>query len=360
MELLPVGISFLVCTYNSASRISETLGCLAQQKGINDIAWEVILVANACTDDTVQIAKACWERLSTPAPLRTFAEPRPGKNFAVEVAFSQARYRYACIVDDDNWLAPDYLQTGYETLVANPQIGILGGQNTGAFEVAPPEWFAAFQPFYAVGSQLDPEQGTPLPDGRVARAVLWGAGMYVRTELWHQLRQQAFQSLFVGRQGTKNLTAGEDDELCYAARLLGYDVWYCSKLTLQHYMTAGRLTAAYRDRLFYGTVWSQARLKVYRDVLWGPPAKDFGSLANLTKDFLYMSRNVARKLLSRVYVCSLVKGRKLTVMGYHHQLLTLYDFICNFRRIRGYYKSVAAFKAKATKAYLSRSSEVLS
>ncbi|MBW3127589.1 glycosyltransferase [Hymenobacter profundi] len=350
MASLRAGVSFLICTYNGVERISETLACLARQKGASTIEWEVIFVDNASTDNTTSVAQVYWEKLGSPVPLRTFEEPRPGKNFAVEVAFSQASYGYVCIVDDDNRLASDYLQIGYDLLESNPKIGILGGQNTGVFEVMPPDWFSAYQALYAVGPQLRPYQSIPLPDGLVEEAVLWGAGMFVRMEVWYKLRQGEFKSLFLGRQGTKNLTAGEDDELCYASRLLGYEVWYSSNLKLQHYMTASRLTEAYRDRLFYGTVWSQARLKVYRDVLGNSSGKQLGSTTNLTKDILYMSRTVAQRLLSRGYVQALLNGDNKHLMSCHHQLLTLYDFIRNFREIQDYYKVVKAFKQRVSKS----------
>ena len=351
MTSLPAGVSFLICTYNGAQRIPETLTCLAQQKGASAIKWEIILVDNASTDDTIAIAQQHWEKLGSPALLRTFKEPQPGKNFAVKVAFSQSSYCYVCIVDDDNRLAPDYLRIGYEILESNSIIGILGGQNTGVFEVSPPDWFSAYQTLYAVGPQLRPYQSVPLPDGLVEEAVLWGAGMFVRTEVWYKLRQKEFKSLFLGRQSTKNLTAGEDDEMCYAARLLGYKIWYSSKLTLQHYMTANRLTEAYRNRLFYGTVWAQARLKTYRDVLCSPTGKQPGSTVNLTKDILYVSRTVARRFLSRGYVRALLNSDDKHLMDCHHQLLALYDFIRNFRQIQDYYKTVEAFKQRVKVPY---------
>ncbi|GGF20523.1 glycosyltransferase [Hymenobacter cavernae] len=348
MASLPAGVSFLVCTYNSASRIGETLACLARQEGVGAVAWEVILVDNACTDGTAQIARTNWDDLGAPVPLRIFQEPRPGKNYAVELAFNQVQYRYACIVDDDNRLAPDYLRTGYELLQTNPQIGLLGGQNTGTFDVPPPTWFSAFQVFYAIGEQRSHQDGSVLPTGNIGTNVLWGAGMFVRTELWRALRELKFQSLFSGRQGTKNLTAGEDDELCYVAQMLGYEVWYWPLLRLQHHMAAGRLTEEYRNRLFYGTVWSQARLKVYRDVLSSPAGKKPGSATNLLKDILYMSRTVAQRVLSVDYARALLHDDTLQVMGRHHQLLTLYDFMRNFRQIQRYYMLVEAFKQRAS------------
>lgn len=345
----PAGVSFLVCTYNSALRISETLRCLAQQIVIASVPWEVILVDNACTDDTTTVAETYWQQLGTPAPLYIFKQPKPGKNFAVELAFQKAQYRYCCIVDDDNRLDPDYLQTGYNLLETHPQVGILGGPNTGVFETTPPAWFLAFQQCYAVGEQPNYVEGKmqPLADGNIGQNVLWGAGMFVRTDLWYQLRQLEFKSLFVGRQGTKNLTAGEDDELCYAAQIIGYEIWYSSKLHLCHYMTSNRLTEDYRNKLFYSSVWGLLRMQAYRNTLWGQPGKDYSKSINLMKDFAYMTRTMARRILSTSYARALVKKDIQFLMHTKHSFLFLYDFIVNFNNIKLYYQRVAAFKNKA-------------
>ena len=115
------GVSFLVCTHNGAVRLASSLRALARQAGAVDIAWEVVLVDNASTDDTTRIAAAGWERAGNVAPLQLLREPRPGKNFALARAFEQARYCYACIVDDDNCLDPHYLATGYALLAADTQ-----------------------------------------------------------------------------------------------------------------------------------------------------------------------------------------------------------------------------------------------
>ena len=176
--------------------------------------------------------------------------------------------------------------------------------------------------------------------------VLWGAGMFVRTALWQQLRKLSFKSLFVGRQGTKNLTAGEDDELCYVAQLLGYEVWYSPKLSLRHYMTAGRLTEAYRDKLFYATARAQARTKIYRDVLWGEATKNHGSATNLLKDLFYMSKNVVKQIFSATYLRTIFAGKSLAAMRYHHQVLVLRDFVANFNNLLRNYKEVYNLKQK--------------
>lgn len=348
------GISFLICTFNGASRIAETLTCLAQQAIVPGCAWEVILVDNASTDNTAEQARLCWQQLGTPAKLHTLYEARPGKNFALEQGFQQARYRYVCTVDDDNRLAADYMRVGVAILETNPQVGLLGGRNTASFEINPPTWFAEFQRLYAVGEQISDgaNQALPLPDGSVGRNVLWGAGMFVRATLWQELGKYNFQSLFAGRQGTQNLTAGEDDELCYAAQMLGYEIWYSSKLHLRHHMAAGRLTETYRNRLYYSTAWATARLSVYRNILWAPMGKKPGSALNLLKDILYMAWGIFRQIMSPSYI------RALWAKDIHHrmeckrQFLVLYDFAHNFRRIISYYTVVENFKKRAEKNWM--------
>lgn len=348
LEQLPVGVSYLVCTYNSAQHIDETLACLARQVAPLGLAWEVILVANACTDGTADQAAARWQRLGAPVPLRLFHEPQPGKNFAVKLAFNQACYRYACIVDDDNRLAPDYLQIGYEILTANPQVAILGGRNTGTFEVPPPDWFLEFQRCFAVGSPMTTTDGglEQLSQGNIGPNVLWGAGMFVCVKLWQELRELNFQSLFIGRQGNKNLTAGEDDEICYVAQLLGYEVWYSPRLNLQHYMVTGRLTRAYRDRLFYSPAWAETRLMAYRSALAKPAATPDEAAQYAIKDLLYRALGVANQVVSWRFLKALGSSDSQFLMGCKRQLLIVCDGARHFRAVQNYYRQVAAFQKK--------------
>ncbi|RYE89380.1 MAG: glycosyltransferase family 2 protein, partial [Cytophagaceae bacterium] len=121
------GITVLICTYNGAAVLPPTLEHLAAQQVPPGLNWEVLLVSNASTDDTLAMAPRLWAELGSPAPLRVLNEPRPGKHFALPLGFAEAYYPYICIVDDDNWLAPDYLGTALEIMEANPEIGALGG-----------------------------------------------------------------------------------------------------------------------------------------------------------------------------------------------------------------------------------------
>ena len=98
------GVSVLICSYNGASRLSKTLEHLALQKVSADILWEIILIDNASTDNTSQIAEEEWHKYSSKTNLRILQEPNAGKNNALDTGINNAIYDLILICDDDNWL----------------------------------------------------------------------------------------------------------------------------------------------------------------------------------------------------------------------------------------------------------------
>src|SRR5206468_1670159 len=95
-----------------------------------------------------------------------------------------------------------------------------------------------FHDAYAIGNQL-------LTTGIAnKRTYVAGAGMVVRKELFRLLNDLHFKSLLTGRN-EKKLSSGEDCELCLAAMLLGYDLYYDERLTFIHFMPANRLKWEY-------------------------------------------------------------------------------------------------------------------
>ncbi len=57
-KVISKGVSVVVCCYNSAPRLPETLMHLFAQIVNPDIKWEIIIINNASTDDTLEVAQA--------------------------------------------------------------------------------------------------------------------------------------------------------------------------------------------------------------------------------------------------------------------------------------------------------------
>ncbi|MCB2379725.1 glycosyltransferase family 2 protein [Hymenobacter sp. BT635] len=256
------GITVLICTYNSAARITETLQALAQQKiPAATFGVEVILVDNASSDATSQVAATTFEQLNFPFPYQILYEGKSGKSNALELGFATARYEYVCIVDDDNWLQENYLALAWEVMEQDPQIGALGGIGRPECEIQPPSWFKDFAAIYAAD-----KQATHQGDITAGPSYVYGAGCVVRKEAWEKIYKAGFKSMLTGRHGDK-LSSGEDNEMCYAFVLAGYKIWYDERLRFQHFIPAKRLTWDYVERIFAGNAESEAALRPYIDYI---------------------------------------------------------------------------------------------
>lgn len=341
------GVSVLICTYNGASRLIPTLKHLAQQVMPVGVPWEILLVDNNSTDDTAVHSVGLWNEFGAPAPFRILHQPKPGKQFALEMAYDAARYEFMCIVDDDNWLQEGYLWNGYSIMVTDATIGLLGGRNVGAFEIEPPAWFPLFQSAYAVGEPVAYTAAgkQKFLNGEITEGVLWGAGLFMRHAIWHKLRLLRFKSFFTGRQGEKQLTAGEDDELSYVAQLLGYKLWYDEKLRCTHYMTAGRLTEEYLKKLCYAAPRSYPNLSAYQKVL-----KDSSKYRQITpwaKDWVYVFVSMVRNILSWRYFMSYFRPDLLAQITTNQRVLTCYYFTLQFDHSKKVFNAINNLRERA-------------
>ncbi|QUY44742.1 glycosyltransferase [Acaryochloris marina] len=238
-----LGVSIIICCYNSAQELPQTLQNLVLQQVSADVPWEVVIIDNASTDATAKVAQSLWPN-SAPAPLRIVHESNLGLINARYRALSEAQYEILSFIDDDNWICSNWVQTVSELMSHNSEIGACGSHNIPAFDGEKPWWFDLSSRSYAVGKQ-GPDEGGDITG---SRGRLIGAGLTIRKCAWQQLVDKGFNSLLVGCQG-KALNRGEDTELTFALVLAGWRIWYEPRLTLQHHLQAERLQWSYLRRL---------------------------------------------------------------------------------------------------------------
>jgi glycosyltransferase involved in cell wall biosynthesis len=258
----PKGVSVIICCYNAAQRITPVLEALQRQRfTAAPSAWEVIVIDNASSDETANVSAEVWKRNPVTA-FKTVREDRPGLMYARKRGISEAAFDIVSFIDDDNRVEDRWVEKLIEVFSSDESIGACGGSSKAVFEDECPGWFAQFENNYAVGRQMEKSGFIDAHKG-----YLWGAGLSFRKSLWQELQQRGFKNLTVGREG-KNITAGEDSELCYAFRLLGYKLYYRDDLSLEHYMPQTRMNFSYLLKMATGFGQAYARLNCYRVLLY--------------------------------------------------------------------------------------------
>jgi len=252
------GISIIVCCHNSSDVLDPTIKHLAGQDFSPDLKVELLIVDNNSSDGTAEMANSLWQSCGSPYPLKILHEEKPGLIYARETGFAHAQYDIICFVDDDNWLANDYIRLGYQVITGDSAIGILGGKGELVSSITPPGWLKEFENSYAVGAQAETSGDITYKKGYV-----YGAGMFMKAKVWNEVKATGFESQLTGRKGDEQ-TSGEEVEFSYIVKYLGYKIYYDERLTFQHYIKPSRLTWDYLIQRYKGIGASQFYLRAYQ------------------------------------------------------------------------------------------------
>jgi len=282
-----MNISVIICCYNSAKRLPQTLRHIREQQTDQAAFWELIIVNNNSTDNTLEVAAAELEKF----PLKNTAiveETNPGLSFARKKGIERSSGQYILFCDDDNWLAPDYLQRSLNIMSADPKIGMLGGMGTAFTDHETPEWFDDFKLTYAVGPQ-----NNGAGDITKTKGYVYGAGAVVRKNALEQVYERGFIHALSDRIGNK-LISGGDNEIGYALALIGFKIYYTPDLKFKHYIPMERITKEYLSRMQIGHLYTATAVRTYEHFLfWGTMSYQPPSVKTFKKNF---------KKLIKVYI----------------------------------------------------------
>ena len=307
------GVSIIICAYNANKRIVPTLQHLQKQQLNEAINWEVIVVDNASDDNTAEIATEIWNQ-NPVANFFVVREEKPGLMHARQRGLQSANFEIVSFIDDDNWVESCWVQKVADVFAMNENIGACGGRSEAEFESVSPEWFSLFENSFAVGRQAG-ESG--IIDDK--KGFLWGAGISFRKSLWFRLQKKGFKNLTVGRQG-ESITAGEDTELCYAFRLMGYQLYYHNDLTLKHFMPEARMNFSYLEKMNKGFGKANVHLNCYRVLLYPGTFR----LHSWWYEWLVTEKKIVKELFKSIFSADKnliwsAKTRKAYWQGYASQ-----------------------------------------
>lgn len=233
-------ISVIVCTYNRADILAETLEVLKSLKVPSGETLELWVVDNRSKDHTRRVIEQA--AVSSPCPIHYLYEPEPGASHARNAGIKAARGEMLCFFDDDVIVDPDWI-TAMNRLFQETDAEMAGCRILRKWECEAPDWYSE-------------EVGGPLitQDFGNQRIRLNGKSMYL-ISAGLAFRRGVFDriGLFRGDLGRKgdSLIGGEDKELFQRAAAAGCSIYYEPDAVLHHRVEENRLTNDYMSRWFY-------------------------------------------------------------------------------------------------------------
>jgi len=294
-RLRPLGVSVIICCYNSANNILKVLQHVESQQCIA-FPLEVVVVDNNSKDDTaIVVTSFCKE---TSLDVKLVYEPKPGLMYARECGLNASKYEFIQFCDDDNLLSSNYITTLYNFLYYDSSLGACGGKGIALIENKEPIWFRKYSRSYAVGSQLKKPQDH-----------LYGAGMAIRYSALLNVYEKGFESFLTGRKGDV-LLAGDDGELVLALMLTGYKLKASDDIYFDHIIPEERLTIRYLLKLHEGFGMMYPVIDIYREVLKQKKLNHefWYNLLFIKKTLLSLSSVIFKNGVDRAVQFSLFKG----------------------------------------------------
>lgn len=241
-------ISAIICTHNREQYLGAAIDSLLGQSFAD---YEIIVVDNASTDGTAEVAKA---RLNHPK-VHYVLEPTLGLSVARNTGAAAAKGQILAYLDDDAEASEGWLAALMAVFEANERVAIAGGRVTLIWppNATPPAWLSADLSSglgaYDLGDQLVYIQQPELtPRGlnyAVRKSFLQSVGGF---------------DLNLGRVG-KNLLSNEEQQMTRLALDGDWQVAYVPEALAAHNVAPARMKPGW----FLSRSWWQGISESYRE-----------------------------------------------------------------------------------------------
>jgi len=226
-------ISVIICTYNRAEMLRETLESWSslQNTGSN---VELIIVDNNSTDHTQQVVESF--KPACPSQLRYVYETNSGLSYARNRGINEASGNIVAFVDDDVFFDKAWLNELLKAFYDNQEISCAGGNSIPKFDTDQPGWITkdVFNLYGSTGSG-DHDKLMIFPEHP------FGLNMAFRKAVFAQVGD------FNPRLGRikNSLLSNEEKEIFYRISKADLKVFYASKAVLYHRIPIDRINKSW-------------------------------------------------------------------------------------------------------------------
>jgi hypothetical protein len=256
-----MNISVVICSHNPRQDyLQRTLESL-QRQSLSVEDWELLVVDNA----SEQPLAGRWN-LSWHSHARNLREEKLGLTPARLRGIKEANGELLVFVDDDNVLAPDYLQVSWDIARRMPWLGAFNGSTIGEYEEPLPREAKDLEVQLA-NREIKCASWACLPGTRALGVAPCGAGMVIRRSValhYRQLASRDHLRLALDRSG-KSLSSAGDSDMALCSCDLGLAVGVFPELKLTHLIPKRRVQKDYLLQLAEGMECSHSMLRFLRD-----------------------------------------------------------------------------------------------
>jgi len=260
-------VSVLICTYNRAELLAQTLEALARATAPDACAVEIVVVDNNSTDDTAAVVRRA--AALGPRPVQYVHERQQGKSFALNAGLSVSQGDIIALTDDDVLPSADWLVRIVSNFCTADGVVFVFGKVLPRWGVTPPPEMLTVRARDIWGPLALVDYGDETIQYDAAtfgtRRLPIGANLAIRRDA---IERVGGWRTDLGKVDN-TLIAGEDHELCIRLFVAGlYSGIYDPAVSVRHLVPASRLTRRYFRRWFYWHGRTMARMAdaIYLDL----------------------------------------------------------------------------------------------
>src|SRR5581483_5797944 len=243
-----VSVSVLICSHNRRALLARTIESLNAAARPAGASVELLVIANACTDDTHEFLTSYPCSHPHGLPLRWIVEPTPGKSHALNRAFRESPGDVIAFVDDDHRVDAGYLDAVIAAARAHPDASLFCGRILPDWDGNEPAWVHDEGPY-----RIYPLPVPRFDLGEVPRmigldgSIPGGGNLVVRREV---IGLAGAFATDLGPTG-HDLSGSEDADWIRRAMRAGAKLRYSPEIVQFHYVDGERLRLSYVVRKAY-------------------------------------------------------------------------------------------------------------
>lgn len=240
-----IHFSFVVCTYNRANSLHQTLLSLCNLN-YSRKDYEIVVIDNNSTDNTALICESIKKQFQVeeqPVLFSAFIEYAQGVSHARNRGIAEANGKFIIFIDDDETIKQDYLQVLSNYLQEYPFVELAATAVIPIYEGGEPHWMSPFTQRLIGGTY-----GTNITEVKILKKNYPGTGHTIlKKSLFDKF---GLYNTSLGRKA-KGLLGAEDKDMMVRLMGNGIQCYFLPDIPVYHHIPTYKLTSKFFNELTY-------------------------------------------------------------------------------------------------------------